>query len=108
MILSSIITTFAQALCWVLVKVRTAGGLSSPKSAAIYEITYTTINGYSQLTLLLLPVEAVPDNVSRKTSKDCPASIIPSSSAAHTSTDPSPSFVLYVGSSRVTFIRAAY
>jgi hypothetical protein len=47
-------------------------------------------------------------DVLSKVSKDCPASIIPSSSTAHTSTDPSPSFVLYVSNSRVIFIRAAH
>lgn len=54
-----------------------------------------------------LPVEADPGDVASKVVKDCPASIIPLSSTAHTSTNPSPSAVLYVPSSRVIFIRAA-
>ncbi len=56
---------------------------------------------------ILLPVEAVPGDVASKVVIDCPTSIIPLSSTAHTSTDPSPSAVLYAPSSRVIFIRAA-
>jgi acid phosphatase family membrane protein YuiD len=44
LMLSSIIAIFVQSLDWVLVKVRAAGGMSSPKSAAVSELSHTMTN----------------------------------------------------------------